>query len=120
MVLMQGLDARSWGTKTMADVMAHLLATYKACSGYILSAAVFGAVLLFNQWTFRSRWKSYPTQAEYLTAHPHSNRAGGVVCHDCGTKALRAGVSGRGGLYRCSWCETELFRVDRADREDVW
>jgi hypothetical protein len=75
---------------------------------------------LLNQWTFRSRWKSYPTQAEYLATHPHSNRAGGVVCHDCGTTALRAGVSGRGGLYRCSWCETELFRIDRVDGEHVW
>jgi hypothetical protein len=102
-------------TKMIADhSVAHLLEPLRAYSGYILSAGVFGAILFINQLTFRARWETYPTQAEYLTAHPHSNRIGGIVCHDCGTKALRGGVSGKGSIYRCSWCETELFRVDGA------
>ena len=55
---------------------------------------------------------SYPTLAQYSADHPDCIRGGGVVCHKCGTKAARAGVSGRGDIYRCSWCEDELFRID--------
>ena len=41
------------------------------------------------------------------TRHHH------FVCDRCGTKAARAGVSGRGSIYRCTWCDSELYRVDR-------
>jgi hypothetical protein len=81
--------------------------------GYIVGFGALAAVLLLNQWIFSRRWKSYPTAAEYLAAHPESRKAGDIVCYRCGNRPARMGVRGRGSLYRCTWCEDELYRVDR-------
>jgi hypothetical protein len=97
----------------MAATATHFLALLDPYSGYIIGFGALAAVLVLNQLIFRNRWKSYPTLAQYLAAHPECNRASGVVCDRCGTKAARAGVSGRGSIYRCTWCDSELYRVDR-------
>jgi hypothetical protein len=97
----------------MVDAAVHLRELVEPYSGYIIGAGALAAILLLNQMIFRHRWKSYPTLAQYLAAHPRCNGAEGVVCDRCGTKAARAGVSGRGDVYRCSWCDVELFRIDR-------
>ena len=101
------------GIRAMVDAATHFLELVEPYRGYLIGAGAFGAILLLNQVIFRRYWKSYPTLAQYLAAHPQCDKAGGVVCDSCGTKALRAGVSGRGDIYRCSWCEVELFRIDR-------
>lgn len=82
-------------------------------TGYAVGIGGLAAILFLNQLIFRRRWTSYPTAAEYLSAHPGCRKAGDIVCHRCGKKPARMGVSGRGSLYRCTWCEDELFRVDR-------
>jgi DNA-directed RNA polymerase subunit RPC12/RpoP len=97
----------------MADTAAHFLAPLCPYSGYIIGVAALAAVLLLNQLIYRHRWNSYPTLTQYLAAHPECNKAEGVVCDRCGTKVARVGVSGRGRIYRCTWCETELYRIDR-------
>jgi hypothetical protein len=81
--------------------------------GYVLGFLALAAVLLLNQLIFRRRWRSYPTRDEYLAAHPDCDTAGGVTCSRCGRKALGGGVIGAGRIYRCGWCEIELYRVDR-------
>ena len=86
-------------------------------TGYIVAAAGFAAILLLNQWIYRRRWQSYPTLAQYLAAHPHCDAAKGVLCFRCGTKAARIGVRGRGSVFRCTSCETELYRIDRDEPE---
>jgi hypothetical protein len=80
--------------------------------GYIVGFGALGAVLLLNQWIFQRRWKSYPTAEQYLAAHPGCRKAGDIVCHRCNGKALSLAVRGRGRLYRCAFCEDELYRVD--------
>jgi hypothetical protein len=80
--------------------------------GYLVGFGGLAAVLLLNQVIFRHRWASYPTLDEYLAAHPGCTKPDGVVCSKCGTKALGLGVRGRGRIYRCTSCETELFRMD--------
>lgn len=103
----------------MSDAVAQFHAALGAYSGYVIAAGAPAAVLLLNQVIFHHRWKSYPTLAQYSAAHPNCIRAEGVVCHGCGTKGARADVSGRGDIYRCSWCETELFRIDKVEGEGV-
>jgi hypothetical protein len=96
----------------MSDAVAQFHAALGPYGGYLIAAGTFGAILLLNQLIFRHCWESYPTLAQYSADHPDCIRGGGVVCDKCGTKAARAGVSGRGDIYRCSWCEDELFRID--------
>ena len=91
--------------------MMALIGPYK---GLIIGFGVLAAVLLLNLLIYRRRWQSYPTQAQYLAAHPACNQAGGITCHRCGQKAARLGVPGRGRIYRCSWCDTELYRSSAA------
>jgi hypothetical protein len=81
--------------------------------GYILGFLALAAVLLLTQLIFRRRWRSYPTRAAYLAAHPDCDTAWGVACSRCGRTALGGGVIGAGRIYRCGWCEIELYRVDR-------
>lgn len=83
-------------------------------TGYIVGFGALAAVVLLNQWIFSRRWKSYPTAEQYQSAHPASRKAGEIVCHQCGGKPASLTVGGRGRLYRCAFCETELYRVDRA------
>ncbi len=52
----------------MADAVAHFLAAFKACSGYVTGAGALAAVLFLSQLIFCYRWASYPTRAEYLAA----------------------------------------------------
>ena len=81
--------------------------------GYIAGFAALGAVLLLNQLIFRRRWTSYPTLDEYLAAHPGCDTTEGVVCNRCRQTVSGAGVIGTGRIYRCTWCDTELYRADR-------
>jgi hypothetical protein len=81
-------------------------------TGYIVGVAALVAVLLLNQLVFRHRWRSYPTREEYLSVHPDCDRTPDILCTRCGSKAASAGVLGRGWVWRCTWCETELFRDD--------
>ncbi|HEY4031270.1 MAG TPA: hypothetical protein VGM25_13050 [Caulobacteraceae bacterium] len=81
-------------------------------TGYILGFGVLAAVLLLNRWVFRRNWRSYPTAAEYLAAHPGARNAGEIVCHTCKGKPASLGLRDKDRLYRCAFCETELYRVD--------
>src|SRR5215813_188075 len=81
--------------------------------GLIVGFAALAVVLLLNQLIFRHRWKSYPTLEEYLASHPACDTADGIVCSRCRQRALGGGVIGAGRIYRCSWCDTELYRVDQ-------
>jgi hypothetical protein len=83
-------------------------------TGYIVGFGALSGVLLLNQWIFQRRWKSYPTAEQYLAAHPGSRKGGDIVCHQCKGEASSLAVRGRDRLYRCAFCETELYRVDRA------
>ena len=96
----------------MADVTASSLDFISWYGGYIFGFATLAAILFLNLLIYRHRWKSYPTLEEYLAAHPECDRVPDVLCSRCGTKAAGAGVVGRGCIYRCTWCETELYRVD--------
>jgi len=82
-------------------------------AGYIIGFGVLAGVLLLNQWIFRRRWTSYPTAEAYLAAHPQARQGGGIVCHQCRGKPASMAVGDKGRLYRCAFCETELYRVDR-------
>ncbi|MDD1519564.1 hypothetical protein DCG74_07385 [Bradyrhizobium sp. WBAH42] len=82
--------------------------------GLIIGFAALALVLLFNQFASRRRWTSYPSREDYLAAHPGCATAEGVVCATCRRKALVAPVAGRGRIYRCGWCDSELYRVDKA------
>jgi hypothetical protein len=99
----------------MADSVAHILDGLAPYQGIILGVLFLAAVLFLNQVIYRRRWKSYPTRAQYLAAHPECNKADGTSCHRCGTKSLHLGVRGKGQLHRCSWCEIDLYRIDRAE-----
>jgi DNA-directed RNA polymerase subunit RPC12/RpoP len=103
----------------MVDSAAYFSDIFGPYMGIILGVLALAAVLLLNQVIFRQRWQSYPTRAQYLAAHPDCDKADGITCDRCGTTAVHLGVRGKGALYRCSWCETELFRVDR-DERDQW
>jgi hypothetical protein len=81
--------------------------------GYVVGFAALVAVLLFNQLVYRRCWKSYPTLEEYLTAHPGCDTTGGIVCSRCRQRAAGGAVMGTGRIYRCTWCDTELYRIDR-------
>jgi hypothetical protein len=85
-------------------------------TGYIVGFGALAAVLLLNRWFFRRRWKSYPTATEYLAAHPGARKAGEIVCHRCDGKPMSLAVGDKGRLYRCAFCEIELYRVDCGDR----
>lgn len=91
-----------------------LLEFWDRYHGLIIGFAALGAVLLFNQWIYRRRWKSYPSLDDYLAAHPGCRTSDGVVCNACRRKALVAPVPSRGRIYRCGWCDSELYRIDRA------
>ena len=81
--------------------------------GYVVGFGALAAVLLINQLIFRRRWSSYPTREQYLAAYPGCATMDGVVCNACGQRAAGGGVIGAGRIYRCSWCDTELYRVDQ-------
>ncbi|WP_027521443.1 hypothetical protein [Bradyrhizobium sp. Ec3.3] len=91
-----------------------LLAFWDQYHGLIIGFAVLALVLFVNQFIFRRGWKSYPAREQYVAAHPGSATAGGVVCAKCRQKAAGMAVASAGRIYRCTWCETELYRVDRA------
>jgi hypothetical protein len=38
----------------------------------------------------------------------------GVVCDKCGQKASGMAVAHAGRIYRCTWCDTDLYRIDKA------
>lgn len=92
----------------MLDPVARLADFLDPYWGIMIGVAVLAGVLLLNQLIFRHRWKSYQTRAQYLAANP----TGEDACNTCGQKPARLRVSGRGYIYRCTWCETELYRVD--------
>jgi hypothetical protein len=81
--------------------------------GLILGFAALAAVVLLNQLIYRRRWKIYPTLDEYLATHPGCDTTEGIVCSRCRRRALGAEVISTGRIYRCAWCETELYRIDR-------
>ena len=97
----------------MGRMLSSIYTILDQYGGLILGFAVLAAVLLLNQALFRRRWTSYPTREQYLAAHPECAKAGAIACHRCGQPATAAGVVGAGRIYRCAWCERELFRVDR-------
>jgi hypothetical protein len=66
-------------------MITHFLAALGPYTGYIVGGTGLAAVLLLNQLIFRQRWKSYPTLAQYLAAHPECNRP----------RALSAAIAGR-------------------------
>lgn len=80
--------------------------------GYVIGAAALGGVLLFNQFIFRRRWTSYPTEEQYRSDHPESRMGRRTVCHKCKKQPARMAVAGRGYLYRCTGCEDERYRAD--------
>ncbi|WP_426411081.1 hypothetical protein [Bradyrhizobium ganzhouense] len=81
--------------------------------GLIIGFAVLGFFLLLNQVIYRLFWTSYPSREDYLAAHPGCASADGVLCATCGQKAVSMAVRGSGRMFRCTWCDAELFRVDR-------
>ncbi|MBR0779302.1 hypothetical protein JQ625_31175 [Bradyrhizobium diazoefficiens] len=89
-----------------------LLAFWDQYHGLVIGFAALGAVLLFNQSVWRRRWTSYPTREAYLAAHPGCDTVDGVRCATCQRKALVGPVAGRRHIYRCGWCDTELYRID--------
>jgi len=91
-----------------------LLAFWDQYHGLIIGFAVLALVLFINQLIYRRGWKSYPTREEYVAAHPGSATTAGVVCAKCRQKAAGMAVANAGRIYRCTWCETELYRVDKA------
>ena len=101
----------------MVDSAVHIMDLIGPYKGIIIGISALAAVLLLNQLIYHHRWKSYPTQAQYLAAHPECNKAEGIVCNCCGRKSAQLGVSGRGHIHRCTWCETELYRIDRNGRD---
>lgn len=92
-----------------------LLGFWDQYHGLIIGFAVLALVLLANQLIYRRFWTSYPTREAYLAAHPGCETADGIVCATCRQKALEGPVAGRGRIYRCGWCETELYRVDKSE-----
>ena len=96
----------------MGDSAAHLADIFSLYMGIILSIMALAALLLLNQVILGALWQFYPTRAQYLAAHPDCDGAGGITCNRCGAEATYHGVRGKGTIYRCNGCETELFRVD--------
>jgi hypothetical protein len=82
--------------------------------GLIIGFAALAGVLFLNQLIYRRRWTSYPSREDYLAAHPGCATGDGVVCAKCRQKAVSMPVRSAGRIYRCTWCDTELYRVDRA------
>ncbi|QPF91418.1 hypothetical protein [Bradyrhizobium commune] len=97
----------------MWNAIAPLLEFVDRYHGLIIGFAALAAVLLLNQLIYRRSWTSYPTREDYLAAHPGCATADGVVCDRCRQKASSMPVKGAGRIYRCAWCETDLYRVDR-------
>jgi hypothetical protein len=91
-----------------------LLAFLDQYHGLIIGFAVLAAVLFLNQLIYRRRWTSYPTREQYLAAHPGCDTVDGIVCDTCRRKAMVGPVPSMGRIYRCGWCDTELYRIDRA------
>ena len=81
--------------------------------GLAIGFAVLASVLLANQLIYRRGWTSYRTREAYLAAHPGCETADGVICSECGQKAASMPVRGSGRIFRCAWCDTDLYRVDR-------
>ncbi|MCP3386833.1 MULTISPECIES: hypothetical protein [unclassified Bradyrhizobium] len=90
----------------------YLLALLDQYQGLIIGFAVLALVLLANLLIYRRNWTSYPTRAAYLAAHPGCDTADGIVCAKCRQKAASMAVPPVGRLYRCTWCDAELYRVD--------
>jgi hypothetical protein len=82
--------------------------------GLIIGFAMLAFVLLLNQVIYRLFWTSYPTREDYLAAHPGCAAADGVLCATCREKAASMPVRGSGRIFRCTCCDTDLFRVDSA------
>jgi hypothetical protein len=82
--------------------------------GLIIGFAVLALVLLLNQVVYRLFWTSYPSREDYLAAHPGCAGTEGVLCATCRQKAASMPVQGSGRIFRCTWCDTDLFRVDNA------
>jgi len=61
----------------MANTAALFLGPIGPYAGYIIGVSTLAAVLFLNQLIYRHWWKSYPTLAEYLAAHPGCNKARG-------------------------------------------
>jgi hypothetical protein len=89
-----------------------LLALLNQYQGLIIGFAVLALVLLANLLIYRRNWTSYPTREAYLAAHPGCDAVDGVVCAKCRQKAASMSVPHAGRLYRCTWCDTELCRMD--------
>ena len=95
------------------DDVQHYLESFRPYIGYIVAFAGLASILLVNQLIYKSRWKNYPTRQQYLAANPGCYRADGILCNRCDRPVLPIRVSGKGIVFRCSWCEDELFRVDK-------
>lgn len=93
--------------------LSPLVETIDQYHGYIIGFAALAAILLLNQLIYRRSWTSYPTVDEYLRAHPGCDTMKGIVCSKCWQRASGGPVIGAGRLYRCAWCDTELYRIDR-------
>ena len=98
----------------MWNPLLPLLEVLDRYHGLLIGIAALGAVLLANLLVYRRGWKSYPTLKQYLAAHPGCETPDGVVCDICRRKAMGLNVPGSGRIFRCAWCETELYRVDNA------
>ncbi len=81
--------------------------------GFIIGLVGIAGILLLNQLIYRHWWKSYPTLEEYLAAHPNCDTASGIVCSTCRRLASGGPIIGKGRMYWCTRCETELYRVDQ-------
>jgi hypothetical protein len=90
-----------------------LLTFWDQYHGLAVGFAALASVLIANQFIYRRGWASYPTREAYLAAHPGCERADGVICSECGQKAASMPVQGSGRIFRCAWCDTDLYRVDR-------
>jgi hypothetical protein len=91
-----------------------LLAFWDQYHGLVISFAVLGLVVLANLIVYRLFWTDYPTREAYLAAHPGCNTPDGVVCARCGQISAGMTVPRAGRIYRCTRCDTDLYRVDRA------
>jgi hypothetical protein len=109
-----GYHGRTFGRSRRQITWNSLLVLWDQYHGLIIGFAVLALVLVANQLIFRRFWTSYPTREAYLAAHPGCDTANGIVCATCRQKASEGPVAGRGRIYRCGWCETELYRVDKA------
>lgn len=90
-----------------------LLVFWDQYHGLIIGFAVLALVLLANQLIYRRFWTSYPTREAYLAAHPGCDTMDGVVCATCRRKSVGMTVPRAGRIYRCTWCDTDLYRLDK-------